>query len=124
MFKTAPKPKDLIPQLDGLARNSTNEKELMRAIVALLDDEAYRLLQLALLQRPERGALIRNSGGLRKLRWPLPGRGKRGGLRVIYFWDEASGTCYLLYAYPKNEQEDLTARQLQVLRRLVREEFG
>jgi hypothetical protein len=95
-----------------------------RTIMALLDDEAYRLLQLALLQRPERGAVIQRSGGLRKVRWPLPGQGKRGGLRVIYFWDEATETFYMLFAYPKNEQEDLTAQQLRVLRRLVREEFG
>ena len=61
---------------------------------------------------------------LRKSRWPLPGRGKRGGLRVIYFWDESSETFFMLYAYPKNEQEDLTAQQLRTLARLVREEFG
>ena len=95
-----------------------------RTITALLDDEAYRLLQLALVQRPERGAMIPRSGGLRKIRWPLPGQGKRGGLRVIYVWDEASETFYMLLAYPKNVQEDLTAQQLRVLRRLVREEFG
>jgi hypothetical protein len=95
-----------------------------RAIVALLDDEGYRSLQLALLHRPESGALIPKSGSLRKLRWSLPGRGKRGGLRIIYFWDRSSETYYMLYAYPKNEQEDLTAQQLQVLSRLVREEFG
>ncbi len=95
-----------------------------RTLLALLDDEAYRLLQLALFQRPDRGAMIQGSGGLRKLRWPLPGRGKRGGLRIIYFWDEPSEGFYMLLAYPKNEQEDLTARQLRVLRRLVQEEFG
>jgi len=95
-----------------------------RAIVALLDDYEYQSLQPARLQRPERGAVIRGSGGLRKARWSLPGRGKRGGLRVIYFWDEANETFYLLYAYPKSEQEDLTAGQLRVLSRLVREEFG
>ena len=87
-------------------------------------DPSYRLLQLALFQRPDRGAMIQGSGGLRKLRWPLPSRGKRGGLRIVYFWDEASETFYMLLAYPKNEQEDLTAQQLRVLRRLVREEFG
>ncbi len=95
-----------------------------RAILELLDDEDYQSLQLALLYRPERGAVIRGSGGLRKVRWPLPGQGKRGGLRVIYFWDDVSETFYMLYAYPKNEQEDLTTQQLRVLRRLVREEFG
>ena len=95
-----------------------------RAVVALLDDDAYRALQLDLLERPERGALIRNSGGLRKLRRPLPGRGKRGGLRVIYYWDKPSACFYMLYAFPKNAQEDLTAQQLRILRRVVREEFG
>jgi hypothetical protein len=95
-----------------------------RAIVELLDDEAYHSLQLALLLRPEQASAIRGSGGLRKLRWALPGRGKRGGARVIYFWDRPSETFYLLYAYPKSAQEDLSARQLEVLSRLVREEFG
>ena len=95
-----------------------------RTVVVLLGDEEYRSLQLALLLRPELGSLIRGSGGLRKIRWSLSGRGKRGGLRIIYFWDEASETFYMLIAYPKNEQEDLTAQQLRVLRRLVREEFG
>jgi hypothetical protein len=95
-----------------------------RAVVTLLDDDEYRGLQMALLQRPERGAVIRGSGGLGKARWQLPGQGKRGGLRVIYYWDQASETFYMLFAYPKNEQEDLTAQQLRVLSRLVREEFG
>jgi hypothetical protein len=95
-----------------------------RAVAALLDDEAYRLLQLALLQRPQRGVVIRRGGGLRKLRWPVPGQGKRGGLRVIYFWEPLRETFYMLYAYPKNEREELTAQQLRLLSRLVREEFG
>jgi hypothetical protein len=83
-----------------------------------------RSLQLALANRPELGPVIRGSGGLRKVRWALPSRGKRGGVRVIYFWDELSQTFYLLYMHPKNEQEELTARQLRILARLVREEFG
>ena len=95
-----------------------------RTIVAQLDDEEYHALQLALVHRPERGAVIRGSGGLRKIRWSRSGQGKRGGLRLIYFWHKASETFYMLYAYPKNEQEDLTAPQLRVLARLVREEFG
>jgi hypothetical protein len=95
-----------------------------RTVAALLDDEQYHSLQLALLLRPERGAVIRRSGGLRKLRWSLPGTGKRGGIRPIYFWDVSSETFYMLYAYRKNVQDNLTARQLQVLARLVREEFG
>lgn len=95
-----------------------------RTIVSLLDDEAYQVLQLALLRQPLLGRLIRGSGGLRKIRWALPRQGKRGGLRIIYYWDDLSETIYLLYAYPKNDQEDLTPQQLRMLGRLVREEFG
>lgn len=75
------------------------------------------------LLRPEQGALIRGSGGLRKLRWGAKGRGRRGGCRIIYYWDRAQETFYMLLAYPKSEQEDLTPAQLKLLRRLVREEF-
>src|SRR3990172_4570791 len=94
-----------------------------RTVTALLEEEQYRALQLALALRPEQGDLIRGSGGLRKLRWGLAGRGKRGGARVIYYWDAATATFYMLYAYTKQEQGDLTPQQVKVLRRLVREEF-
>jgi hypothetical protein len=94
-----------------------------RVVVECLDDEAYRSLQLALLLRPEAGRVIRGSGGLRKLRWSLEGKGKRGGCRIIYYWDEPSETYYMLYAYSKSERDDLTASQLRILSRLVREEF-
>jgi len=95
-----------------------------RAVVELLDDEQYRLLQLALLLQPELGPVIRGSRGLRKMRWSLPGRGKRGGIRVIYFWDRASETFYMLYTFRKNVQENLTPQQIRILSRLVQEEFG
>jgi len=95
-----------------------------RAVVELLDDDEYHRMQLALLFRPHLGRTIRGSAGLRKLRWAVEGQGKRGGLRVIYFWDELTETFYMLYVYPKSEREDLSAKQLQVLSRLVREEFG
>ena len=88
-----------------------------------LPDEAYRGLQLALALRPEQGAVIGGSGGLRKLRWAPPGRGKRGGLRLIYYWDKTGETLYMLYLYAKNEQGDLTNAQLKTLTDRVREEF-
>ena len=88
-----------------------------------LDDETYRALQLALILRPEQGPIIPGGGGLRKLRWAAEGRGKRGGLRLIYYWDPASHTFFMLYLYAKNEQGDLTAAQVKILARLVREEF-
>ncbi len=88
----------------------------------LIDDE-YRLLQTALVLRPEQGALIPGTGGLRKLRWAGKGHGKCGGYRLIYYWDRPSDAIYMLYLYPKNEQEDLTAQQTKILRQLVEREF-
>jgi len=70
-----------------------------RTVTALLDEEQYRALQLALALRPEPGDLIRGSGGFRKLRWGLAGRGKRGGARVLYSWDIPTETLFMLYAY-------------------------
>lgn len=85
--------------------------------------EEYRRLQLSLLLRPKQGDLIRGSGGLRKLRWRRRGMGKRGGLRVVYFWEAKSETFYMLTMYRKNDQEDLTSRQTATLRKLVKEGF-
>jgi mRNA-degrading endonuclease RelE of RelBE toxin-antitoxin system len=94
-----------------------------REVRGLLPDDDYRALQAALMLRPEQGALIQGAGGLRKIRWGGSGRGKRGGLRVIYFWDDDQEAFYMLLAYGKSDQEDLTPSQLRVLSRLVREEF-
>ena len=86
-------------------------------------EDEYRAVQLALLLRPEQGPLIPGSGGLRKLRWGTRGRGKRGGLRLIYYWAPREQAFYMLYVYAKNEQSDLTPAQVKILRRIVREEF-
>lgn len=94
-----------------------------RQVTSLLSDNGYRSLQLTLLQRPEQGAVIRGTGGLRKLRWRVAGAGKRGGLRLVYFWDSPVETIYLLFLYTKSDREDMSARQLTVLSRLIREEL-
>jgi mRNA-degrading endonuclease RelE of RelBE toxin-antitoxin system len=94
-----------------------------RSVCELLDDEQYRRLQLALVLRPEQGSIIKGGGGLRKIRWGGKGSGKRGGLRVIYYWDRPSTVIYMLLVYSKHDQEDLTSSQLRHLGRLVREEF-
>jgi len=62
----------------------------MKQVDKLLDAESYRLLQLRLVQDPEAGALIRGTGGLRKIRWRGSGRGKRGGVRANYYEGEAA----------------------------------
>lgn len=92
-----------------------------RQLYGLLSDDGYRTLQLALLLQPEQGTLIPETGGLRKLRWPLEGKGKRGGLRVIYYFYSTQSVIYMLFLYPKSQQEDLTPDQLKRLMRAFKE---
>ena len=94
-----------------------------RQLVKLLPDEEYRQLQIELIRRPEMGAIISGSGGLRKVRWSLSGRGKRGGARVIYYWAVSQEQILMLLIYAKNEQDDLTKDQLKVLRAVVESEY-
>lgn len=90
-----------------------------RQVTEQLKDEDYRLLQVHLVQHLDAGAIIQGSGGLRRFRWRLRGRGKRGGARIIYYWKAARGRLYLLFLYPKNVRSDLTPAQQRVLRELV-----
>ena len=69
-----------------------------KLLTGLMSDDEYKDLQEALVTRPEMGALIKNSGGLRKLRWSLGGRGKSDGVRVIYYWMSADDQLYMLFA--------------------------
>ena len=94
-----------------------------KLICDLLSDEQLRRLQLALLLRPQQGVLVPGGSGLRKLRWGKPGRGKRGGLRVLYYWDSECDRIYMIYVYDKTKASDLSKAQLTELARVVREEF-
>ena len=94
-----------------------------KAIEKLLTTEEFLALQAALLARPNLGPVIPGTVGLRKMRWARAGSGKRGGIRVIYYWDLMTDTFYLLYVYPKSARDDLTAAQLRTLSHLVHEEF-
>jgi hypothetical protein len=87
-----------------------------KRIEQYMDDDEYADLQKYLGARPDAGNVIKGSGGIRKLRWAGSGRGKRGGLRVIYYWWVAKDRISLLLAYPKNEMDDLTADQLKRLK--------
>ena len=94
-----------------------------RRITDALSDDEYLLLQEALLRRPGQGDLIEGTGGVRKLRWKEKGRGKRGGLRVIYYWHVEQEIFLMLFVYRKSEQKDLTADQRQVLAKVVQQEL-
>jgi len=90
-----------------------------RRMESLLTEEEYRELQNGLIKQPDAGAIIRGSSGLRKIRWAAKGRGKRGGVRVIYYWFVSSEKFLMLFIYPKNEQDNLTPEQIKKLKSLV-----
>ena len=94
-----------------------------RQVQELLTDDEYRELQKALVIRPGAGSLIVGSGGLRKIRWAKQGRGKRGGVRVIYYWAVSQEQILMLFMYPKGERDDLTPAQVKLLRQIAHEEY-
>ena len=94
-----------------------------KEVQTLLKDDEYKSLQVALLLRPEQGSIIPKSGGLRKVRWSSKGKGKQGGLRVIYYWDNKTESFYMLLIYSKSKKDDLSPDQLQILSQIVKEEL-
>jgi hypothetical protein len=92
-------------------------------VQAFLHDDDYRRLQMTLVIHPEAGDLMPGGGGLRKIRWGAKGRGKRGGVRIIYYWAVQQDRILMLLMYAKNEQDNLTAEQLKVLRKIIEEEY-
>lgn len=90
---------------------------------ALVDDQSYSVLQASLSLRPTQGVVVPGAGGVRKLRWAASGRGKRGGIRVLYYWQATGGTVFMLAAFSTNRASDPSRAQLAVLARLVKEEL-
>lgn len=90
-----------------------------------LDDNGLRTLQNFLLNHPEAGDLIPDSGGLRKLRFgdARRGKGKRGGLRVIYYWGISGYQFWLFTLYDKDEMADLTPKQRGALKAMIKLEL-
>lgn len=84
-----------------------------------MHDDEYRQLQEALVTRPDMGDIIKGSGGIRKVRWKLEGRGKSGGVRVIYYWAVSDEQILMLYTYPKSKQDNLTKDQVAMLKDIV-----
>lgn len=94
-----------------------------KQISRLLSEDSYLLLQNWISSLPERGDLIKGSGGCRKIRWMTTGKGKRGGIRVIYYWVSEYDQILMLLAYSKSESSDLNQEQIRLLGDLVKREL-
>jgi hypothetical protein len=90
-----------------------------RLVREYLTDDQYRELQVLLIEHPEAGDVVPGTGGVRKLRWRAPGRGKRGGYRVIYYAKMQQGIIWMLTLYRKNVRESLSAHVLREIRKEV-----
>ncbi len=90
-----------------------------------LDDDGFRGLQAAMMANPQAGDVIEGTGGLRKLRHadPRRGKGKRGGLRVIYYWWDGGPQFWLFTLYDKDEMADLTPAECKALKHLLKTEL-
>jgi mRNA-degrading endonuclease RelE of RelBE toxin-antitoxin system len=95
-----------------------------KLLTNLIDDDSYSKLQENLVLNPEIGNLIPGAGGLRKIRWKLPGIGKRSGIRIIYYWKVKEEQIIFLLIYPKNVQDDMTDKQLKILNKILKEELN
>ena len=94
-----------------------------RRVLDIFSDDEYRELQHYIVVDPKAGDIIPGSGGLRKLRWNVPGRGKRGGTRIIYYWLKPKHAVLMLFLFKKNERSDMTKDQLKKLKQIVSKEF-
>ncbi len=91
-------------------------KLFTRLVQEYLTDDEYSELQWFLAGAPESGPVIPGTGGVRNPRWRAPGRGKRGGYRVIYYLKRVDGVIWMLTIYPKNVIEDIPAHVLRQIR--------
>ena len=91
-------------------------KLFSRLLGDYLTDDEYAELQAALADAPDRGAVVPGSGGVRKLRWSQLGRGKRGGVRVIYYARTHEGVIWMLTIYAKNEEQSIPAHVLRKIK--------
>lgn len=90
-----------------------------RAIRKLVSEEARKEMETAIAANPGEAPIIRGTGGIRKLRWAGSGRGKRGGIRTIYFYHAGPRAVYLLTAYAKADRDDLSPADKKALSQLV-----
>ena len=93
--------------------------EFLAAARRIMDEEERGLLVDHLARNPLAGDLIPGAGGVRKLRWALQGRGKRGGARVVYYYHNDAMPIFALAAYAKNQRADLSQADRNDFRRLT-----
>ena len=86
-----------------------------------LNDDCFQELQASLMEMPKAGAVIQATGGIRKIRQASKGKGKRGGVRIIYYWLDSKNRFYLLTLYAKNEVTDLKPDEKRILKHLLEE---
>ncbi|MBE0509607.1 MAG: type II toxin-antitoxin system RelE/ParE family toxin [Chromatiales bacterium] len=84
-----------------------------KLLLDYLSDEEYRALQAYLLQKPDAGDIVKGSGGVRKVRWASDGKGKSGGVRVIYYWKKPDHEIWMLTIYSKSEQSTIPGHILK-----------
>lgn len=95
-----------------------------KALDRYLDDDEYRELQAYLDKHPDSGKVVPGSGGVRKLRWVAEGRGKRGGLRIIYYLRLSRGQIWMLTLYSKNVRDDIPANVLKAMKEAIEDAKG
>jgi hypothetical protein len=94
-------------------------KLFTRLVQEYLTDDEYWQLQALLMEQPDAGDVVPGTGGVRKLRWRAPGRGKRGGYCVVYFAMREQGVIWMLTLYPKNVKDTIPAHVLRAIRKEV-----
>ena len=93
-----------------------------KEITKILTDDEYKEFQNFLVANPKKGDIIKGSGGLRKIRWKVKGRGKSGGIRNIYYYYEEYSLILMIFVYKKSKTEDLTPKQIEILRKTFMED--
>ncbi|HBA65024.1 MAG TPA: transcriptional regulator [Methylococcaceae bacterium] len=87
-----------------------------------LSDEEYRALQAYLMQKPDAGDIVKGSGGVRKVRWAPDGKGKSGGVRVIYYWKNPNHEIWMLTIYSKSERSTIPSHVLKQIAKAINHE--
>ena len=94
-------------------------RKFTEIITKLLTDDGYKELQEFSIKNPKAGKVIKNTGGLRKLRWNVEGKGKRGGIRTLYYYADIHSIFFMIYAYPKNVADNITKQQSKLFKSLL-----